>query len=589
MISSNYYEDNPDLRNHVDTFIDWNEVVELYEDGFRDAQAYDETGDERLAYAPRSVEEAVEYYKQILAGYGDLMGKEVSQIAQDMDSEGLKFENGKVSHPQPFVDLFVKIQEAGLHPLAFQRKYAGLGTPHVVKALAFEVAYRADTSFAIAAGSVNLAAIMEMYASEEMNKEWLPKLIENKYSVTMGLSEPDFGSDLPSVRTKAEKIDGKWYITGTKRYQTMACGVNEFPGASLVLARTGDANSGARGLSFFLVEGKDIEITGIEKKLGLKASATCEVAYEKAPAQLIGEEGHGLSKYVIGMLNGARLSVGSQGTGMATAAYYEARKYAEERIQFGRPIIEIPAVAKMLRRMEREIAGMRCLMVEASLSVDRYHWRAIRLKESGASEREIKNDPGVRQWEKLANALTPMQKYYIAETANSVIYDALQVLGGAGFIEEYDLARLYRDVRITNIYDGTTQIQVNAAIGGIVSGMSAKGNLRDYFNARFAEFPASELLNELRATFEEVVTLYKELPDADRKAQLSFEVVESATRLLIGILLERSAHKLSGEEKDARLQLAFEYNVDSEAILNGNRGKLKRAPIPAAGPVAAAG
>lgn len=239
--------------------------------------------------------------------------------------------------------------------------------------------------------------------------------------------------------------------------------------------------------------------------------------------------------------------------------------------------------------MEREIAGMRCLMVEASLSVDRYHWRALRLKDDGASEREIKNDPGVRQWEKLANALTPMQKYYIAETANSVIYDALQVLGGAGFIEEYDLARLYRDVRITNIYDGTTQIQVNAAIGGIVSGMSEKGNLREYFTLRFGEFPASDLLNELRSGFEEIVKLYKDLPDADRKAEYSFEVVQSATRLLIGVLLERTAHKLSGEEKDARLQLAYQYNVDSEAILSGNRIKLKRAPVSAAAPVAAAG
>lgn len=312
MINSNYYHDNPDLQRHFDTFIDWDEAVEHYEGGFRDAKTYEENGDERLAYAPRSVEEAVEYYKQILEGYGDLMGTEISQIAQDMDREGLKFESGKVTHPAPFVEQFVKFHEAGLHALAFQRKYAGLGLPHVMKALAFEIAYRADTSFAIAAGSVNLAAIMEMYASDEMNKEWLPKLIENKYSVTMGLSEPDFGSDLPGVRTKAEKIDGQWFITGTKRYQTMACGVNEYPGASLVLARTGDANSGARGLSFFLVEGKHIEITGIEKKLGLKASATCEVAYEKAPAHLIGEEGHGLSKYVIGMLNGARLSVGSQ-------------------------------------------------------------------------------------------------------------------------------------------------------------------------------------------------------------------------------------------------------------------------------------
>ena len=582
MIRSNYYEDNQDLRLHVDTLIDWNEIVDLYEDGFHDAKEYDATGNERLAYAPRSVEEAVEYYKQILENYGDLSGNEISQIAQDMDREELKFQDGKVTHPRVFADLFVKFHEAGLHPTAFERKYGGLGLPHIVKALAFELAYRADTAFAIAAGSVNLAAILEMYASPDMCNEWIPKLIEEKYTVTMGLSEPDFGSDLPNVRTTAVMVDGEWRLTGTKRFQTMACGVNGFPSALLILARTGGPDSGARGLSFFLVEGKDIEVTGLEKKLGLKASATCEVAFENARGHLIGEEGHGLSRYVIGMLNGARMSVASQGTGMATAAYYEARKYAAERIQFGKPIAEIPAVKRMLRRMEREIAGMRCLMIEAATSVDRYHWRALRMKEANAPEREIRNDAQIRKWEKFANVITPMSKYYISEMCNSIAYDALQVFGGSGYCEEYDVARLYRDARITNIYDGTTQIQVNAAIGGIAAGMSAKGNFREYLDELFGAIPVSELLPGLRATFEESVEVYRDLPGAGEKGELSFEVVQSATRLVIGLLLEKTAHKLSGDARTARLQLAAEYNVDSEAILAGNLIRLKRAQSPVA-------
>lgn len=577
MIRSNYFEDNQDLQQHVETFIDWNEIVELYEDGFHDAKAYDETGNERLAYAPRSTEEAVEYYKQILQGYGELSGLEISQIAQDMDRKGLQFENGVVTHPPEFKELFEKFHEAGLHPVGFERKYGGLGLPHIVKALAFEIAYRADTSFAIAAGSVNLAAIMEMYASGEMCEEWLPKLIENKYTVTMGLSEPDFGSDLPNVRTTAEKVDGKWYLTGTKRFQTMACGVNGHPGALLILARSGGPDSGARGLSFFLVEGKDIEVTGLEKKLGLKASATCEIAFEKAPAHLIGEEGHGLSRYVIGMLNGARMSVASQGTGMAMAAYTEARKYAEERIQFEKPIAQIPAVRKMLRRMECEIAGMRALMIEAATSVDRYHWRALRMKEAGRPEREIRNDAQVRRWEKFANVITPMSKYYISEMANSLIYDALQVFGGSGYCEEYDVARLYRDARITNIYDGTTQIQVNAAIGGIVAGMSEKGNFREYLDRMFDEVDVSELLPGLRATFEEAVDQYRQLPDADTKGELSYQVVESATRLIISLLLEKTAGKLVGEAREERLKLAEDFHINSEAILAGNLIRLKRA------------
>ena len=576
MIQSNYYEDNPDIQMHVDRFIDWEEVVRLYEDGFRDAAAYERTGDERLAMAPHSTEEALDYYRSIFQAYGDLCGNEMSQLAQKMDQEGLKFESGTVTHPAEFANFFEKFHAAGLHPTSFQRRYGGLGLPHVVKALSQELSYRADTSLSIAVGSVNLAAIMEAYASPEMSAEWLPKLIDNRYTVTMGLSEPDFGSDLPNVRTRAELIDGKWYLTGTKRFQTMACGVNGQPSAVLALARTGKTGGGARGLSFFLVEGKDIEITGIEKKLGLKASATCEVAFEKSPAHLIGEEGHGLTKYVIGMLNGARMSVASQGAGMATAAYFEARKYANERIQFGKPIADIPAVARMLRRMEREIAAMRCLMVEAALSVDRYHWRMLHLREDGKSEREIKNDPAIRQGEKLASALTPMSKYYNSELVNQITYDAIQVFGGAGYIEEYDVARLYRDARIANIYDGTTQIQINAAIGGVVQGLSVAGNLRGYIEKLLEAPGISQRSRDLFQELQQIVEIYRGL-DAPTREELSFEVVESCTRLLNGLFLEKTAGKLEGADADHRFEMAREYIVDSAGILARNRIRLQAA------------
>ena len=573
MISGNYFEDNPDIRNHLDHFIDWDEVLAEYENGFEDAATYQKTGNERLAFAPSSKEEALDFYREILRSYGDLCGNEISQIAADMDREGLHFAGGKVTHPEPMVKLYEKFHEAGLVPMAFRRKVGGTGVPHVIKALASEINYRADSSMTIAFGSVGLASILEMYADPEVVEEWVPKLIDEKYSVTMGLSEPDFGSDLPNVRTKAELKDGRWLLNGTKRYQTMACGINQYPGVTLALARTGGQGSGARGLSFFLVEGKDIQITGLEKKLGLKASATCEVAYEDAPGILIGHEGHGLSKYVIGMLNGARLGVSSQGTGMATAAYYEARKYASERIQFGKPIAEIPAVARMLRRMEREIAAMRCLMVEAALMVDRYHWRALRARDTGAS---IKGDEHIRKWEKLASTVTPMAKYYVSEMSNSLIYDALQVFGGSGFVEEYDLARLYRDVRITNLYDGTTQIQINAAIGGVISGMSPKGILRQYIDELIEKAPLDEVGQEHLALFEELVELYKGTKTPDKEAY-SFEVVETAARLIIGLYLERTALMLGAEAGEGRLAMAREYRVDSLGLAQAARLRLREA------------
>ncbi len=571
MISGNYFEENPDLLNHFDHFIDWEEIVREYEGDFRDAARYRETGEERLAMAPGSTAEAVDFYREVLRSYGDLWGNEVSQIAADMDRQGLKFEKGTVTHPEPLVRLFEKFHEAGLHPLSFRRQVGGTGVPHVVKALASEISYRADSSMSIAFGSVGLAAIMEMYASDEMVSEWIPRLIENRYSVTMGLSEPDHGSDLPNIRTRAELVDGRWILNGTKRFQTMACGVNQYPSVILALARTGQVGSGARGLSFFLVQGKDVQIIGLEKKLGLKASATCEVAFENAPGLLIGEEGHGLSRYVIGMLNGARLGVASQGTGMATAAWCEARKYAAERIQFGRPIAELPQIARMLRRMEREIAAMRCMMVEASLMVDRYHWRALRLRDAGQSH---KGDEQIRKWDKLASIITPMAKYYASETGNALVYDALQVFGGSGFIEEYDLARLYRDVRITNLYDGTTQIQLNAAIGGVTGGMSEKGILRGYIGDLTRDTPPDDLARSHLALFEEIVELYRasKVPGRDAYA---LEVVETATRALNGLFLDRSARRLTGDAAEERAALAREYRVDSLGLAEAARVRVR--------------
>jgi len=575
MIQGNYFTDNEDIQNHFRHFIDWNEIVGLYEDGFSDAREFKETKNERLAMAPSSTEEAVAYYEQILDAYGDLSGNELSQIAASMDRVGLKFENGKVTHPPEIQRFFEKFHDAGLRPLAFQKRYGGLGVPNVVKALGHEMSYRADSAISITVGSVNLAAILESYASKEMCDEWIPRLIHDRYSVTMGLSEADFGSDLPSIRTKAEKVNGKWLLTGTKRFQTMACGVNEYPAALLALARTGGQDSGARGLSFFLVEGKDIEVTGIEKKLGIKASPTCEVAFEHAEGHLIGEEGHGLSRYVIGMLNGARLSVASQGTGLATAAWNEARKYASERIQFGKPIDQIPAVAKMLRRMERETKAMRCLMVEAASAVDRYHWKLLR-----GHDHKGKKDESIRKWEKLASTITPMAKYYISEMCNSVAYDAIQVFGGAGFIEEYDVARLYRDARITNIYDGTTQIQVNAAIGGVVSGMSETGGLRAHMGDMLAliEKQASKesaIQKELFQEFQTLVGVYRGL-EGEKKDFSSFELVETATRTLNSLLLARTSLTLDGSKRDERLKIAYEYAVESLGTAQASKLRMSR-------------
>lgn len=568
MIQNNYFLSNEDLKEHFYELIDWNEIVPIYENQFADAKLYQSSKNPKLEMAPTNVDEALSYYEEILKSCGEISGMYVSQVASKVDSIGLKFENGEVLHPQEMVDVIQMYHDAGLGPAAFKRKYGGLGVPSIIKAMIAEIMYRSDSSITIAVGSMGLAAILEVCATEEMKNEWIPKLISGNYTVTMGLSEPDFGSDLPNITTKATKNGNEWLLNGTKRYQTVACGVNGGPGITLTLARTGTQESGARGLSFFIVENKDYQIQGIEKKLGIKASATCETVFENSKGYLVGKEGFGLVKYVMGMLNGARLSVSSQGTGIVTAAFEESIKYAKERIQFGKPIFEIPAVRRMLDRMERELAGMRCLMVEAAFSVDKYYWY-----EDGReiTSEEIKS---AKFWEKVANTLTPISKYYNSEMCNDLVYDGLQVLGGAGFTEDYDLSRLYRDARITNIYDGTTQIQVNAAIGGITSGMSGTGTFRAYLDHLSTGAESNQKLTEIRTIFESIVETYKTISEQNTKEAYSFEVVESAARVIIGYLMERSKNK-SNSRKEIRTKWCKEFHNDSFAILSANLIKLK--------------
>lgn len=560
MIQANYYDTNEDLKEFFQYLIPWNEVVPVYEKDYEDAKTYKSTSNSKLEYAPNNLDEALAFYEEILRITGDISGNEVSQIAADIDKIGLHFEDGKVNHPKVMVDAIHKYHEAGLGPVAFKRKFGGLGVPNVMKTLISELMYRSDSSITIAVGSMGLASILEQCASEEMQSEWIPKIIDGRYTVTMGLSEPDFGSDLPNVSTKAVHEEDGYYLYGTKRYQTMACGINGGPGLTLTLARTGSPESGARGLSFFLVESSEYQIQGIEKKLGIKASATCETVFDRSKGYLVGKEGMGLVRYVMGMLNGARLSVSSQGVGIGTAALEEAKKYAKERIQFGKPIESIPAVSRMLSHMEREVAGMRCLMVEAGLSVDRYQWS---LEENDTSEYNSKF------WMKVANTLTPISKYYNSETCNQVVYEGLQVLGGAGFTEDYDLARLYRDARITNIYDGTTQIQINAAIGGVITGFGTNGTFRKYVELINSNCERKELAQKIMQGLEELVAAYKSNQDQFWKDQYSFELVQITARLVVGALLERAYTQSNSSLKATRKKWSEEYFQDSLVLLEG--------------------
>lgn len=298
----------------------------------------------------------------------------------------------------------------------------------------------------------------------------------------------------------------------------------------------------------------------------------------KCPGLLIGKTGYGLVKYSMGMMNAARLTIATQSLGIATAAYFEADKYASERIQFGKPIRQIPAVKKMLDRMEREILATRCLISETGRAIELYHWRKERMiKEEGKSERDVSQDETIRRWEKLADLFTPMSKYYASEGCVSIASEALQIHGGSGYTEDYDVARIYRDSRITTIYEGTTQLQIVAAIGGVVSGMSPTGSLRQYIETELASFKPSEDLKKLWEYVETTVQKFKAITDSQVKDTLAFETVENAARLVCGLLLEKSLLKSNGDSKKKREEASKAYNIDSLAIAEGNLFKLERA------------
>lgn len=587
MIQGNYFQDNTDLQTHFDNLIDWKEIVAAYEGDFHDAAKYKQTNDDRFAYAPSTVQEAIDYYKSTVDALGEIMGDFVAPRSKEMDQTGLKYENGKVTFPKAQEECYKTLKDAGLMPISISRQYGGLGLPATVQSMMCEIAARADAAFCLAYGNINIVEIMERFASDEMCNEWLPQIAAGKFSAAMALTEPNYGSDLPNVQTRAtQDADGTWKINGAKRFITHACGYIDSPSVILTLARTGSPESGARGLSFFLVQGKDVHVAGIEHKMGLHCSPTCEVVFENSPGLLIGKTGYGLVKYSMGMMNAARLTIATQSLGIGTAAYFEAKKYASERIQFGKPIEKIPAVRKILDKMEREILATRCLVSETGRAIDLYHWRKERmLKEEGKSERDVNQDETIRRWEKLADLFTPMSKYYASEGCVALASDAIQIHGGSGYTEDYDVARIYRDSRITTIYEGTTQLQIVAAIGGVVSGMSASGQLRAYAEEEMSKFSPSTDLRSLWEKLEQAVHSYKSIGDGFTKDELAFETVESAARFVAGMLLERSIGQVDGDLKKQRIKHSQDYNIDSLAIAEGNLLRLERANRQAAAAV----
>ena len=537
---ANFYLDNKDLQYHLSHPL-MKRIIELKERNFADASTFD--------YAPQDVEDAMDSYRRVLEIVGDVCGEVIAANAESVDHEGPRVVNDHVEYASGTVRNMEALNEAGLGGMTLPRRFDGLNMPVTCFAMANEMVARADAGFENIWGLQDCAETINEFATEDIKAKFLPRVSAGE-TCAMDLTEPDAGSDLGAVMLKAswDEEAGVWRLNGCKRFITNGDG-----DISLVLARTEEGTKDARGLSMLIYDKRDggVIVRRIENKLGIKGSPTCELVFNNAPATLVGDRKMGLIKYVMSLMNAARLGISAQSTGLAEAAYREALKYAHEREQFGKPIIQFAAVSEMLKNMEAKVLASRALLYETARFVDIYkqlnhisHERSL----EGEERQEMKF------YNRLADAFTPIAKLFGSEFANEVAYDSLQVHGGSGYMKDYACERLFRDARILNIYEGTTQLQVVAAINHVTKGTFLEQILR-YEEGERSEATAAlgAHLVELRKKYESAVERVETL---DKEAQgfkdfHSRRLVEIAGYIVMSHIMLRQATEVEADYLNA--------------------------------------
>jgi alkylation response protein AidB-like acyl-CoA dehydrogenase len=556
---SNFYTDNADLRQTLHS-LDLARIVRLREDGY--AQARD------FAYAPQDFEDALDSYERTLEIAGDLAGEYIEPRAEGADRAGSELIQGEVCYAPGIAEGLERLKQADLMGLTLPRKYGGLNFPVSVSVMVIEMVSRADPALMNIFGLQDISETVNKFADDEMKAAYLPRFASGEVTGSMALTEPEAGSDLQNVQLKAvEQPDGTWRLNGVKRFITNGCGQ-----ISLVLARSEEGTTDARGLSMFLYERDEhMRIRRLEDKLGIHGSPTCELQFDDATALLVGERRRGLTTYVMSLMNGARLAITAQAQGIAEAAYRAAVKYASERIQFGAPIADLTAVKGLLADMKVAIEASRALMYETALIVDTKEVLEHRIAQLQAAEKAGETLPEgpdtdikalraeLKTYTRLAALCTPLAKACATEMANKVAYDSLQVHGGSGYMRDFAVERYARDARITNIYEGTTQLQVVAAIGGILGGTLA-GRLDEYDAEDFGATP--ELLAKVRAARARLaasIARVRELDDVRFRDFHGRRLADMAIDVTCSYLMLRAA------QGDARRLLAAEYFVAAAA------------------------
>jgi len=486
---SNYYTDHPEIGFHLNHPL-MKRIVDLKERDYADKDAFED--------APVNYEDALENYKRMLDITGDVAANIIEPNSESVDLEGPHLENGRMLYASKTVENIEATRQAGLWGISMPRRYDGLNIPNIVFSMASELIAAADAGFQNIWSLQSCIDTLYEFGTEEQRKKYIPRISAGE-SMSMDLTEPDAGSDLQRVMLKAtQDADGTWRLNGVKRFIT-----NGDSDIHLVLARSEEGTRDGRGLSMFIYDKKDggVTVRHIENKLGIHGSPTCELVYKNAKCELCGDRKLGLIKYVMSLMNGARLGIAAQSVGVEQEAYNEALAYAKERAQFGKKIITFSAVYDMLSRMKAKLDAGRSLLYMTARYVDIYKALEDISRERKLTPEERKE---MKQYTRLADAFTPIAKGMNSEYANQNAYDAISIHGGSGFIMEYKSQRLYRDARIFSIYEGTTQLQVVAAVRYITNGTYLA------IMKEMLETPVSDNLQPLKVRIAELVDLYEE-------------------------------------------------------------------------------
>ena len=568
---ANFFTDNDDIQflfNHIDLA----EIASAQEDGFAHSDGVD--------YAPLDAPDAIDNYKRVLSIVGEIAGEMIAPRAEQVDHEGNTLnEDGTVTlHPLVRRNLD-DLAKADLMGFTLPRKYGGLNCPNLIYTMATEIVSRADCSLMNLFGLQGIAETINAFADDQIKDEYLPRFSTGELTGAMVLTEPDAGSDLQAVALRAfQDEDGKWRLNGVKRFITNGCGE-----ILLTLARSEEGSKDGRGLSLFLAERSPrIRVRHLEEKLGIHGSPTCELVYDDAPAKLIGEREHGLVPYVMSLMNGARVGIASQSLGVAEAAYRVARRYAYTRKQFGVSIEKLPAVAELVTEMRIHLEAARALTYETSRVCD-LEYNNLRVLEVAPpvdlADLKKRKDMA-RTLKRLNGMLTPMSKYYASEMCVKVASDAIQVLGGSGYMKDYPVERHLRDARITTIYEGTSQLQVVAAVRGVCSGAFEK-YVDKFEQANYADEATVAMkakLVEGRQLILKAVAFVKE-KGAEYMDLSGRKLVDSAIAIIVGHLFLAQAtnndHKKAVARRfiDTRLPT---IRRDVELIISGDRSAMEQ-------------